>query len=574
MRLLSLTLNGTYKGLKDQTFDFQNTKGNIVAFIGLNGSGKSQLLELVGEIFSWIERISRSEFKCSGSVIEYGFSISWELNTHVYSISQIDFESIAIDSTDKGFMNSLAKDLAKNDESTSKTVICYFNQRGHSDILSNIADITPDHIVGYSSGLNENLQRSFMKNSLQYFKVMRTKANFLRLQLKKAELELDSDDFKATDKWYKSRHKEIFDIEHVSPGTDIAYTSYDLKNISLPKCIYLDYDCSSLIAASLSVLSSESIDEFLSEITYKYPTYFVMKYDFKNEILDDDDIDNIQRFIKNSSEFEPLSERVKEADDENFNGIEYLSGNVKFDLKRQETAVALADMNYQSQLQFFERLYGLQLLGVDAWPERDKDNLGRDNFIGNVKKPLKTSLPVEITTLKLSNADGDEVDFDDLSDGEIQLIQTLTAARMFREKNTLFLFDEPETHLNPSWRTNFHNHLNNALQGPEPIEQQSQLILSTHSPFMISSLKKEDVFFFKRNEENQIEMRPVNSQTYGASFDVLIKEFFNLKSLISQSAIEDIRDQLAISDEHAKQWIEANLGMSSEKAYMIRKLSQ
>lgn len=42
MRLLSLTLSGQYKGLKDQTFNFESAQGNIVAFIGLNGAGKSR----------------------------------------------------------------------------------------------------------------------------------------------------------------------------------------------------------------------------------------------------------------------------------------------------------------------------------------------------------------------------------------------------------------------------------------------------------------------------------------------------------------------------------------------------
>jgi|GEM_PF-1376258 ABC-type polysaccharide/polyol phosphate transport system ATPase subunit len=42
MRLLSLTLSGQYKGLKDQTFNFESAQANIVAFIGLNGAGKSR----------------------------------------------------------------------------------------------------------------------------------------------------------------------------------------------------------------------------------------------------------------------------------------------------------------------------------------------------------------------------------------------------------------------------------------------------------------------------------------------------------------------------------------------------
>jgi hypothetical protein len=37
MRLLSLSLRGSYKGLKDQVFDFSYAQDNIFALIGLNG---------------------------------------------------------------------------------------------------------------------------------------------------------------------------------------------------------------------------------------------------------------------------------------------------------------------------------------------------------------------------------------------------------------------------------------------------------------------------------------------------------------------------------------------------------
>ncbi|MDX1302045.1 ATP-binding cassette domain-containing protein [Photobacterium sp.] len=49
MRLLSLSLQEQYKGLKDQAFDFSESQGQVIALIGLNGSGKSPLIELIGE---------------------------------------------------------------------------------------------------------------------------------------------------------------------------------------------------------------------------------------------------------------------------------------------------------------------------------------------------------------------------------------------------------------------------------------------------------------------------------------------------------------------------------------------
>ncbi len=67
-------------------------------------------------------------------------------------------------------------------------------------------------------------------------------------------------------------------------------------------------------------------------------------------------------------------------------------------------------------------------------------------------------------------------------------------------------------------------------------------------------------------------MQVAQSETYGSSFDVLIKDLFGLQSLISQSVINEIREQLNKGDDHALEWIENNLGLSAEKAYLTRKL--
>ena len=94
---------------------------------------------------------------------------------------------------------------------------------------------------------------------------------------------------------------------------------------------------------------------------------------------------------------------------------------------------------------------------------------------------------------------------------------------------------------------------------------------------MLSSLQQESVFTFERNYEGLIQMEPVASQTYGASFDVLIKKHFGLRSLISQTAVEEVKEHLPKDERpeslaQAKEWIESNLGDSMEKAYLLRKL--
>lgn len=176
-------------------------------------------------------------------------------------------------------------------------------------------------------------------------------------------------------------------------------------------------------------------------------------------------------------------------------------------------------------------------------------------------------------SLELKNSGIDSVAYEELSDGESQLLQILAVIKLYTHENTLFLLDEPETHLNPAWRTSFHSYLTNALRGKNG-KTKSQALLSTHSPFMVSSLKRNNVYQFRRSDDGLIDMKVAQNETYGASFDVLIKDLFDLRSLISQSVIDEIREQLKQGDNQAKEWIEANLGLSAEKAYLIRKLSQ
>lgn len=68
MKLTSVELTGSYKGLYDSVFDFSESNSSFLAFTGLNGCGKSQLLELIAESFAFIERCQRREFRIRKSL--------------------------------------------------------------------------------------------------------------------------------------------------------------------------------------------------------------------------------------------------------------------------------------------------------------------------------------------------------------------------------------------------------------------------------------------------------------------------------------------------------------------------
>lgn len=568
MRLLSLTLHGEYKGLKNQTFDFHNTQGNIIALIGLNGSGKSQLLELIGEIFAFLERAQRVDFKVR-TPLGFGFSLTYQLsgttNHGAGSPGMTCGSPLAV----AGGI-SLPKFKATLDEGSKKPSA--FIWRGNSWTEIAIKALELPYVVGYSSGLNENLQRSFMKNAAQYYDVIRVRMN----RQKRLDTAKAIGPRAEINQFYLRRYPHIFKRrEELEPGAaDYYFPEHEISesDTAPSKHIFLDYDHSPLLLIALALVSSQRRDEVLSEATFKHPHRVTLQYDLRNVAFAKDTASDILMLCRIAGEnnVKGIGDRTTDEEFDEFE-LNHKAGLISLNLNDQRVISQLLEISSESPLSLFQRLYRFQQLGVKNWQTEHRKAVSKDNFMGTIKKPLKTKLPLSIEELVISDGNGRKVRLDDLSDGETQLLQALAAGIVFGSEKTLFLFDEPETHLNPSWRTNFHKHLNKALESG----QSTQAFITTHSPFMISSLRSDDVMTFERQIDS-IQMKPVpqTSRTFGASFDVLIKEHFNLRSLISQTVVEEIRNQLAQGDEQALEWIEQNLGMSPEKAYLVRKLRQ
>ena len=533
MKLLRLELDGRYKLLNNCVFDFSQANSSCIALIGLNGCGKSQFLELLAECLSHLERCQRPDFRVRQK-LTFGFTLEYELHPEPTPESNGIY-------------------LIKVTPSSAVTV--ELKQNGITTDLSIKDTPLPDHWIGYASGNNENLQRAFLKNALQYYETTNVRANRLkRLRTSPGELHIDIEEY------YSNRYPGIF------PHTD-TYGQISDKETPIPNGLYLDYDSSTLLVASLSCLKKKQLDELFPDIEYRYPISFKVKYDLRDSFASPDAIDDLEQ----------LSELVGESCTENpentYTDEEMLlrtcSGAFNFDLNKEELSETLRGGDYWTPRTLFLKLFRIQLLGAKHWQSRDKKNLRNDAFDGNVKKPLKGKLPLEVTELKLCNGDGKCIDFDDLSDGEAQLMVSLGITKTFSDAQTLFLFDEPEAHLNPHWRTEFHQHLSNALgEGTAT----SHVLVSTHSPFMISSLKKGNVFHFTRDEEPIVSMSPAEYDTYGASFESLVRQYFDLDSLISKTVVDEILKRLEGDHAEARAWIESELSPSMEKAYLLSKL--
>ncbi len=100
--------------------------------------------------------------------------------------------------------------------------------------------------------------------------------------------------------------------------------------------------------------------------------------------------------------------------------------------------------------------------------------------------------------VRLKKNDG-SVTFRELSEGEQQLLTVLGLLRFTAENESLFLLDEPDTHLNPRWCVDYLNYLKSFVGQNSEGQNNSHIVLTTHNPLAIAELVKEQVQILYRD---------------------------------------------------------------------------
>ncbi|MEZ9581635.1 AAA family ATPase [Vibrio cyclitrophicus] len=114
------------------------------------------------------------------------------------------------------------------------------------------------------------------------------------------------------------------------------------------------------------------------------------------------------------------------------------------------------------------------------------------SFFKNIESTYIADI-LESVSVSVTLENGQELTFDKLSEGERQLMTVLGLMKFTRDDESLFLLDEPDTHLNPRWKLDYFKQIENILdhkiQGTNRTAwDSSQVILTTHDPLMLTSL--------------------------------------------------------------------------------------
>ena len=141
-----------------------------------------------------------------------------------------------------------------------------------------------------------------------------------------------------------------------------------------------------------------------------------------------------------------------------------------------------------------------------------------------------------------TNSSGDEFDINELSSGEKQLFLRTLAIRMLNPENSIILIDEPELSLHPKWQQRI-------VDVYRKIGKNNQIIIATHSPHILGSVRKENIMLLDKDDDGKIVVRTGDElyDSYGQPTERILEDIMGLKTTRNQEIfdkLEKIREMV------------------------------
>lgn len=250
----------------------------------------------------------------------------------------------------------------------------------------------------------------------------------------------------------------------------------------------------------------------------------------------------------------------------------------------QETKNAFQSL-WKNALDLYTAFHKLSMLNDLAIPKRTRDRFQKDTrtrrFASRLPEPQDEDKVFRFEQVQfIAKENGKVVDYVSLSDGEHQLIQILGVFSMLSFPNILFLLDEPESHSNPQWRVKFISRLLDlpTSNGKRSVDtsakvKEQECLLTTHAPFVPSDMSREKVFVFGK-EKDKVVVRHPDIETYGTTFDTILEECFGVRPPISKASLGEIEELMQSDDPKEIRAGMERLGHSVEKVFLADRLNQ
>ncbi|MGX0889817.1 ABC-type multidrug transport system ATPase subunit [Pseudomonas sp. ADAK2 TE3594] len=156
--------------------------------------------------------------------------------------------------------------------------------------------------------------------------------------------------------------------------------------------------------------------------------------------------------------------------------------------------------------------------------------LGPKNFFKMLESTLLSELISSVHVKVVLNNDA-VVSFRELSEGEQQLLTIFGLLQFTAESDSLFLLDEPDTHLNPAWAAKYHAFLRRFI----PNEKHCHIVMVTHHPLTIAELDRDQIQVMRR-ESNGLSYaeKPAESPIGMGVNGILTSDMFGMATTLDQ----------------------------------------
>lgn len=529
-------------------------------FAGLNGSGKSNVLEAISAIFFHLEccvakfkpqsfekYFRREECNPDAFIMEY---LIGQHNNKPYTLAHFDKITITKKVGEAPMMTRQAYPFSEKEQVFSVSLEPRFDTTFPQ--AAEGKEYLPQIVVGYSSGENEILSLPFRKSRLINF-----------------------------DKYSEDYIKEY---RFEEPENSLIYIDSEMSQAVLLACLlYEDEETLKSLKKELGIVGLRSFRMNLNSYYLSVP-------------IDEANIKLAPIFSHVQGTIEALKKSAtcwhEELIDIEEKGTILPTSIIILDFFVDDMTKGIFKSHFPTSFELFRFFQVLYELNAHSISETIKEDVYRSKgFYTDGKLPEGS--PDEkvfffLDYLILKEIEGEPEPkpllLREFSDGEHQFLHTMGICLMLKDRKSILLLDEPETHFNPSWRAKFIKILDESIKAGSNgrngdsnfnIHYLKDIFLTSHSPFIISDCMPDNVIFFKKDEETKILEAKKASQmglnTYGSSVDYILKNFFKTDLISNKSfgELKDIIDHGSIDD--LRKAVEY-YGESSEKQFLFKKI--
>ena len=590
MKIKSIKIEN-YRSIKDISIDLMD---NLNVFVGINGSGKTTILDATTTSLSWlINKIQRQ------NAVGKSISDADIRNETFFSSIQIIVEEKGAEFKWKVFKGAKGTNTAEKSELNKVTELASLFQESLTAEtklpiiayypVTRVVDRTMPELKGKENLYILDVYDNALGGKINYQSFF----EWFRLQddIVNEEAMSRTKWMQQNKSWIKRRVKVLLDLMneiniYSENKLDRNEYAYLIKRFEKDEMIYeehrfLFHELSNLIErVGMHTSAHFKYEKIFHELEYMFHKMEMFSREYPDDLINegglyDEVIDRIIRNFRNGFQIEESDKSVIQFTWESFIlanilSLWWMSDKAKRDMERELRKYLPVVRHIDSNLDPQDEELTTTLKQIIRREIQQKKNAFRSEGkeLKTVIKAIEQFVPdyssLRVTRvprpLMLINKNGETFNIDQLSDGEKNLITLVgDIARRLAIANPnssmplkgegIVLIDEIDLHLHPSWQRLIISQLTKVFPN-------CQFLITTHSPQVISQVKSESLFLLK-NKNNELSYS-MALESYGLNTDRILedlldvdarpskekKELHKIFQLIQDNKIEEAKSEI------------------------------